>query len=350
MYHRLILLFLCLIVTKASFASSKVLVISSYGTDYQWSNSIMDGLNQNLKQEFPTLEFSREFLSSEFLGDTSSWGEKVNVLLSNYRKTPPLAIVLISDEAWMAYQDADVSDFKEVPLVLCGVKPHTIRAQELTQHLDSLQLSHFRPTTQVMEQYNATGVLRDMNVKGYLSLMDNLIDKLNRFVFITDGRFYGVYTRLLLQQEAEKNYPNIPVDYFDGRFDTTSMLLSSLGSIPPTAGVLMTSWLTGDHGFEYSKDYIYSQMGIRFRVPIFITNNIGLEKEYFVGGYFNDASFWGEKTAVLLNQILKGKSPREIQVETYRDEQCHIAWKVFERYHLNRNKLPQDVVFYNCPE
>lgn len=350
MYYRFILLFLCLFSFEASFAGPKVLVISSYGTDYQWSNSIMDELNKNLKKEFPTLEFNQEFLSSEFLNDTNSWGEKVNVLLGNYRKNPPLAIVLISDEAWMAFQDADVSDFKDVPLVLCAVKPHSIRSQELSQKFDSLQLSDFTPTTQVMKQYNATGVLREMNVKGYFSLMEALIDGLNRFVFITDGRFYGVYTRLLLQLEAEKSYPNIPADYFDGRFDTTSMLLANLPETPSTAGVLMTSWLTGDHGFEYSKDYIYSQLGTHLQTPIFITSNIGLEKEYFLGGYFNDASFWGEKTAVLLNQILRGQSPKEIQTEIYRDEQCHIAWKVFERYHLNRDSLPEGVVFYNCPE
>lgn len=341
---------MCLAFPDVFSENAKVLVISSYGTDYQWSNSIMDGLNQELKKEHPSIEFSREFLSSEFLGDISTWGDKVSVLLSNYRKTPPLAIVLISDEAWMAYQDAEISDFKDVPLILCAVKPHTIRTQELTRYLDSLQLSYFAPTTRVMEQYNATGVLREMNVSGYLSLMDQLIDRLNRFVFITDSRFYGVYTRLLLQQATEENYPNIPVDYFDARFETTSTLLSSLPEVPSTAGVLLTSWLTGDHGFEYSKNYIYSKMRKELQTPIFITNNIGLEKEYFVGGYFNDASFWGKEVAVMLNDILSGKSPKDIQPVVLRDEQCHIAWKVFEHYHLDPARLPENVVFYNCPE
>lgn len=348
--YLLIAAFLFLFQPDLFSGNKKVLVISSYGTDYQWSNSIMDAINQKLKQEHPSIEFSREFLSSEFLGDTDTWGDKVSVLLSNYRKTPPLAIVLLSDEAWMAYQDADVSAFKDVPLVLCAVKPHTIRSQELAKRLDSLQLSHFTPTTQVMEQYNATGVLREMNVSGYLSLMNRLIDKLNRFVFITDSRFYGVYTRLLLQQEAEKYYPDIPVDYFDGRFESTHTLLSSLSDIPPTAGVLLTSWLTGDHGFEYSKDYMYSRMESDLRAPIFITSNIGLEKEYFVGGYFNDDLFWGQKAADMLNDILGGKSPKDIRPVILHDEQCQIAWKVFERYHLNLEKLPDNVVFYNCPE
>ena len=348
--YLLIAIFLFLSTLDLFSGNNKVLVISSYGTDYQWSNSIMDAINQKLKQEYPSIEFSREFLSSEFLGDADTWGEKVGVLLSNYRKTPPLAIILISDEAWMAYQDADVSEFKDIPLLLCAVKPHTIYANELVRNLNSLHLSDFKVTTEEMKKYNATGVLRAMNTPGYLSLMRDLIDGLDRFVFITDGRFYGVYARLLLQQEVEKSYPGTPVEYLDARFVSTDSLLKRLPAIPATAGVLLTSWLTGDHGFEYSKDYIYNKMEHELSAPIFITNNIGLEKECFVGGCFNDASFWGQKTGEQLIEVLQGKRAKEVVTETFCDEQCQIAWKVFERYHLNERKLPRYVNFYNAPE
>ncbi|MEG1008159.1 MAG: ATP-binding protein, partial [Bacteroides sp.] len=327
----------------------KVLVLSSYGTDYQWSNSIADAIHRELKKEFPNIEFSREFLSSEFLDTADTWGDKVSVLLANYRKNPPLAIVLISDEAWMAYQDADFTEFENVPLLLCAVKPHTICTHTLDTYQNSLRLSYFRPTIEVMKHYNATGVLRAMNVSGYLGLMNNLIPDLDRFTFITDGRFYGIYTRLLLEQEVKRSYPDIPVDYLDARSITTDSLLRKLPEVTPTTGVLLTSWLTGNHGFEYSKDHVYSQMELDLQAPIFITNNIGLDKEYFVGGYFNTSSFWGKRTADQLIQILRGKSPRQIETTVEYDEQCRIAWKVFERYKLDKDNLPANTIFYNYP-
>lgn len=327
----------------------KVLVLSSYGTDYQWSNSIADVIRRELKAEFPNIEFSREFLSSEFLDNADTWGNKVSVLLGNYRKNPPRAIILISDEAWMAYQDANLNEFKEIPLLLCAVKPHTVCSQNLDNKKGSLQLSHFKPTMEVMKQYNAAGVLRAMNVSCYLGLMNNLIPNLDRFTFITDGRFYGIYTRLLLEQEVKRHYPTIPVDYLDARSVTTDSLLKKLPEITPTTGVLLTSWLTGNHGFEYSKDHVYSQMELDLQAPIFITNNIGLDKEYFVGGYFNESSFWGKKTADQLIQVLRGKSPRQIETTVQYDEQCRIAWKVFERYKLNKDNLPANTIFYNYP-
>lgn len=350
MRYLIIVALMCLSQLEALSANNKVLVISSYGTDYQWSNIIMDGISQEMKKVYPSIEFSREFLSSEFLGEIDTWGEKVSILLRNYRKNPPMAIVLISDEAWMAYQDANVTDFKDIPLILCAVKPHSIRTHEFSKNINSLSLSHFTPTTEVMKKYNATGVLRQMNTPGYLSLMRSLIKDLDHFVFITDKRFYGVYTRLLLEQEINQYCPEIPVEYVDARFVTTDSLLSRLPHFTPSTGILLTSWLTGEYGFEHSKDYLYSQMESKLSTPIFITNNIGLEKEYFVGGYFNEASFWGKKASDMLIDILHGKSPKDIKPSVYHDDECYIAWKVFEHYGLNHSKLPAKVRYYNRPE
>lgn len=331
-------------------ATGKVLVVSSYGTDYQWSNVIMDAISDRLKEAYPSIEFSREFLSSEMLEESDTWGNKMKVLLSNYRKNPPRAIILVSDEAWMGYQDANVTELKDVPLILCAVKPHSISISDFAAKRDSLTLDDFTPTIEMMKRYKATAVLREMNVPGYLALMDNLITGMNRFVFITDSRIYGIYTHLLLQQEAERSYPQIPIQNIDGRFIKTDSLLSLLPTIPSTAGVLLTSWLTGEYGFEYSKDYLYSRMENKLSTPIFITNDIGLEKEYFVGGYLNEASFWGQKTADLLLAVIGGVAPEDIPSEVFHDDQCHIAWRVFYHYGLNPEKLPAKVNYYNAPQ
>ena len=346
----IVILFIGLSHLEIFSATGKVLVVSSYGTDYQWSNTIMDAIGNRLKEVYPSIEFSREFLSSEMQDESDTWGTKMGVLLSNYRKNPPRAIILVSDEAWMGYQDVHVEEFKDVPLILCAVKPHSISTNDFAVKRDSLTLDDFTPTIEVMKRYKATGVLREMNTSGYLSLMDNLIVGLSRFVFITDSRFYGVYTHLLLQQEAKQSYPQIPVQNIDGRFINTDSLLSLLPTIPSTAGVLLTSWLTGEYGFEYSKDYLYSRMENKLSTPIFITNNIGLDKEFFVGGYLNEASFWGNKVADLLLAVLGGMSPEKIVPEIYHDDQCHIAWKVFHHYDLNPAKLPAKVKYYNAPQ
>lgn len=344
-------LLLCFVgLTAFAENANKVLIISSYGSDYQWSNSIVDALNIRLKKIYPGIELNIEYLSSELFVKTDNWTSKMEVILENYQETLPLAIVFVSDEAWLAYNSTNTERFKEVPLLLCAVKPHTIDVEKYTQKKNSLKLSDFQPTTEVMKHYNATGVLREMNISGYIDLMLEMLPQMDRLALVTDSRFYGVYTRILFEAGAKKHCPAYPVEYLDARFVQTDSLLRRLPAITKNTGVLMTSWLTGEHGFEYSKDYIYKEMASELKAPIFITNNIGIEKGYFIGGYFNRADFWGEAAGEMLLAIVGGKSPKEIAPVTLKDEQCYINWRVMNKFNLSEKNLSENVVYMNRPE
>lgn len=344
------LLFCFLSLTSFADNANKVLIISSYNSDCQWSNTIIDALNVRLKKVYQGVELNIEYLSSELFVKTDNWTSKMEVILDNYQETLPLAIVFISDEAWLAYNSANTERFKEVPLLLCAVKPHTIDVKKYIQKKNSLKFSDFQLTAEVMKRHNATGVLREMNVSGYIDLMLKMLPQMDRLALVTDSRFYGIYTRILFEEEVKKQNPEYPVEYLDARFIQTDSLLRRLPEITQNTGVLMTSWLTGGHGFEYSKDYIYKKMASELKTPIFITNNIGIRKGYFIGGYFNRAAFWGEEAGEMLLAIIGGKSPKEIAPVTAKDEQCYINWWVMHKFNLSEKNIPENVVYLNRPE
>lgn len=337
-------------VNAYSMASNKVLAISSYGADYQWSNAIVDEIALELNKAYPGIELNIEYLSSELFVKAENWELKINTILESYQDATPLAIIFISDEAWLAFNSVNTEKFKDVPLLLCAVKPHTIDLNIFQQDISKLQLSQFSSTQLVMKKYNATGVLREMNIHGYISLITNMVPKVDRFTLITDNRFYGVYTRLVFEDEIKNKHAKLPVEYLDARFINTDSLLNRLQDITPTTGVLLTSWLTGEHGFQYSKDYIYKNMSSILQTPIFITNNIGIEKGYFIGGLFNNSSFWGAKVATMLLDVIKGKSPKEIPSIIEKDEQCNIDWETLQKFDLLTNGLPDDVTYINEPQ
>lgn len=330
-------------------ADNNVLIISSYGTDYQWANSIIDGINLSVKKSYPNVELNVAYLSSERFTNTKQWVTKMDTILGRHKNDIPKAIVLISDEAWMAYRAADNTVFKDIPLLLCAVKPHSISIEEYNENYLSLSLDNFNETEGIMKEYNATGVLREMNIPGYIDLMKKTIPNLNRFTLITDNRFYGVYTRLLFEKEVRSNYPDYPVSFIDARFANTDTLLEKLPLTTPNTGVLLTSWLTGERGFTYSKNYVYKEMTSRTQAPIFITNNIGLDRGWFIGGYFNDAAFWGEMIGSMLTDIFKGVSPTEILPQLYRDEQCNINYEVLSKFKLSKKNLPKETIYSNVP-
>ncbi|MEG0500364.1 MAG: hypothetical protein RR550_04485, partial [Rikenellaceae bacterium] len=166
-----ILLFFVGLPEAWSHSSNKVLIISSYSTDYMWSNSIIDALNATLKENYPALELNIEYLSSEQFTEPKSWVRKLNILFQNYEECPPLAVVLISDEALMAYRAADRSHIKDTPVILCAVKPHSISIDDYCKKYNTLQFSDFTSTESLLPKYNATGIIRSMNINGYINLM-----------------------------------------------------------------------------------------------------------------------------------------------------------------------------------
>lgn len=330
-------------------ANNNVLIISSYGTDYQWANSIIDGINLKLKKSDTGVEIEVEYLSSERFTSTKRWVNKMDTLLGKYKNDIPKAIVLISDEAWMAYRAADNVPFKDVPLLLCAVKPHSISIEAYSDDYLSLSLNDFSETLDLMKGYNSTGILREMNISGYADLMVSTVPELNKFTLITDNRFYGVYTRLLFEKEMRTKYPDYQVDYIDARFANTDTLLQKLPKITKNTGVLLTSWLTGEHGYTYSKNYVYKEMTAKIQTPVFITNDIGMDRGWFIGGYFNDAGFWGENIGSMLIEILKGSSPADILPQIYRDEQCNINYGVLSKFKLSKKNLPKETIYTNVP-
>lgn len=53
-----VITFVWLFFAKTLAAENKVLIISSYGADYKWSNSIVDGIRAELKNSYPGIELN----------------------------------------------------------------------------------------------------------------------------------------------------------------------------------------------------------------------------------------------------------------------------------------------------
>ncbi|MEG2554554.1 MAG: hypothetical protein RSA53_00490, partial [Odoribacter sp.] len=185
-----------------------------------------------------------------------------------------------------------------------------------------------------------------MNIDGYIDLMNTLIPNLNQYTFITDNRFYGIYTRLLLEDYFKRNGMSHPVNYLDARFITTDTLIKQLNYITHKTGLLLTSWLTGEVGFEYSKQYVYNLMSSVLKTPIFITNDIGINSGHFLGGYYFNAENWGKETGKQILDVLKYH--RTTKNKCLTETQCHINWNVLEKFNILQSQLPKNTKFVNA--
>lgn len=331
-------------------SNKKVLVICSYSSDYAWSNLIIDNLSAEVKKYSPHSEMMIEYLSSEKFVDVKLWTERVQLLLNSYMNDLPAAIVLVSDEAWMSYRAVDNASFKNVPLILCGVKAHSITLNDYSTKHKVLTMEDYSSTEEIAKEYKATGVLRGLNVKGMMDIMDKLIPNLNHYVFLTDSRFYGIYLRLLLEDYMSKINIYKTVDYFDARFIDADAMLAKLSNIDPNTGVLLSSWIMGGEGFHYSPKYIYDNMSSRLNAPIFITADIGVNTGGFIGGCFNESGIWGKETADLVNRVIGGIDVQKIPIKTITDSDSYINWNVLTKHRLSIDMLPASTKYINRPE
>lgn len=326
----------------------KVLIISSYGSDYQWSNNVISGFKDYLDQEHLNVDINVEYLTSEIFVNPHVWVERIQTIIDNYESNKPAMIVLISDEAWMGYRGANISAYKNIPIVLSAIKPLTIDIDKYRQ-IKPL-LTDFTLTQDIAKQMgNVTGILREVNIADNIKLMERLLPEMTEIAFITDDRFYGIYSQLLARKAMEQ-HPKLTAKYYDGRYITTDSLINAMSTFQPTTGVMLTSWLTGKHGYEYSKIYLYKKMHDILQTPIFITNNIGMERSYFIGGYFLNSVFWGTEAAKTAVRLLHGEEPSRIPLTTSIATTPLIDYKELDEFGISANLLPKGAIILNKPE
>jgi signal transduction histidine kinase len=327
-----------------------VLIISSYSSGYTWSDEIIDYIGSNLMlSEKHNYEISLEYLASEYQQDPQYWRFRLNVIMNSYRKQPPDLIVLVSDEAWFAFRHAWKKYYENVPVLLVAVKSAS-PAEEQLENPDSLSsYTQFAKTTDLLRENNATGIIRELNIGGVISLMDTMVDDLREVAVITDSRLQGVYTSLMTRDVLENERKDLKGRFIKASDVSTDSLFKIVSGFGDTTAMILSSWFTPGYGFNYSMNYVYSRISKVSSSPMFGVVAKAVENGYFAGGYFMPENFWGSKALKYIEKIAAGVLPASLPAEVYTDSQCHLNWTAVKRYNLNTENLPDGAKFFDKP-
>ena len=79
-------------------------------------------------------------------------------------------VILIADAAWMAYRYTRQDSWKNVDVLLVGVKKYSL---DLSEYLHPTRLSahNFQLTQDLCRSYNATGITEDIYIPQNIQLM-----------------------------------------------------------------------------------------------------------------------------------------------------------------------------------
>lgn len=327
-----------------------VLIISSYSSGYTWSDEIIDYIGSSLMlSEKHNYEINLEYLASEYQHDPQYWRFRLNVILNSYRKQPPDLIVLVSDEAWFAFRHARKKYYEDVPVLLVAVKSASPSEEQL-ENLDSISsYTQFARTTDLLRENNATGIIRELNVKGVISLMDTMVDDLREVAVITDSRLQGVYTSLMAKEILENERRDLRGKFIRSSEVSTDSLFKVVSGFGDTTAMILSSWFTPGYGFNYSMNYVYSKISSISSSPMFGVVAKAVETGYFAGGYFMPENFWGSEAVKYIEKIAAGVLPASLPAVVYTDSQCHLNWEAVKRYHLSTRNIPDDTKIFDRP-
>lgn len=327
-----------------------VLIISSYSSGYTWSDEIIDYIGRSMMlSEKHNYEINLEYLASEYQHDPQYWRFRLNVIMNSYRNQVPDLIVLVSDEAWFAFRHARKKHYENVPVLLVAVKSASPSEEQLANPDSISSYTQLANTRDLLRENNATGVIRELNIRGVINLMDTMVDDLREVAVITDSRLQGVYTSLMARDVLENERKDLKGRFIRSSEVSTDSLFKIVRGFGDTTAMLLSSWFTPGYGFNYSMNYVYSEISSISSSPMFGVVAKAVENGYFAGGYFMPENFWGKEAVKYIEKIAAGLLPSSLPPEIYTDSQCHLNWEAMKRYNLNTKNLPDNTKIFDRP-
>lgn len=351
MYRMLIILLLFMTAffsVKAHEQDEYILIVSSYSVNYPWPKAIEDSFRSELSVARSPAKVISEYLNCDQFSYPDIWLDKMSLILKGYSEQPPVMIVLIADEAWMAYRKAYAGQWGDnVKILLAGVKENTIDFDLYVQK-DELKPSDLISNESLMSDYHITGIFEDLHVDKTIQLMQELLPGMKELVLISDNCFYGIYANLLTREIVGSHFPTLKFTSFDGRFLSTESMYSRLESLSPQAGVLMSSWFQDVEGHSEPFDLVNKEICRLAGRPVFSLSDWGKDRIRFVGGYYSQAGSYGKDLARMALSLMAGKDIAQIPMYKFVDGLgYHLDAKIMNKYGLVLNQDVKEITLYN---
>ena len=391
------------VLDTSSVSSPKILIISSYRAEADWSKRLIDGLVADLNQQYPNVYIHVGYMNLEvdaptvalftlrsilwsfadYASSTSTSAEdsRVNSIFSSEKR--PDVLIFIGNDALLFYQSYGpwLEKWRSVPIVVCGaaeqlvtenwnplkgIKFDSLAPVEERREVDVFVLEKIKNTVEqglpsrpetydghpgntFQVPFNLTGVKSVLPIRENLELIHSLVTDLEEIVWVDSDFYTADYAQWLVGKELAANYPNIKFSQISqNRFNTDSIYNEILKPVSHKA-YLTYSWDVLGMYSRQSDEQIKTLFSNYSTVPLFSLTHRSLNP-YWVGGYYRPCREYVDKTIKQVNRILAGEPVNSIPFETITDGQIVLDQPILERYGLWDNaKSLSDVRYVNVP-
>lgn len=347
-----IFLFILLLYRNFTFASQAkeilphILVISSYSPLKEGGNHIISSFLKEINSK-KDAAIAVEYMDSESFPEYAHWESWINSLFSAY-ENPPELVVLIGNEVWSVYHKCCPAAWKNIPIVLGGVKGAYIDYQDWPEH-QVKSVNNFPSLSSSFGDYNVTGYYLIDYIKENIELIRKLQPEVTDIAFCYDDRYKHQFLESYLQSIFQE-FEGLRLHYWVGSQLSTADLIDSIASYDENLAVLSAGWYTDVNRYSHAYSMLQNEFAQESKHLVYEVMDQDFTTVDFVGGYFVSGVEIGKDLADLVYRILENGFENSPSFSlTPSQPAYHLNYEIFKLFNLSDQLLSKSVVWYNIP-
>ena len=321
-----------------------ILLISSYFPDKENSKIAIETFSKVLSAEIDC-RITVEYMDSESSPDFPAWENWMTQLFEVY-KTSPDVLVIFGGEAWMAHTVACPPSWRNVPVVLGGVKRGYIDYAHYAPG-DIRSVASLRSMPESFGDFRVTGYYVNDYFRENMELIRRMEPEARRIAFIYDNRYgFNFLTPYLKKLAEEAGFEGL--DTFYGNELTTTQLVDSVMSRDESYAILSSGWYTDALHYPHAHSMLLNELRLNQSKYFYLIMDQGPDNPSFLGGYYVSAENIGRDLAGLTGRVLTEGIDRSpgFQV-TPSAPKYYINYKAFLSTDIDESRLPSGTVLLN---
>ena len=351
-----IVTFLCLLFISPVFGQDdckkQILLINARDSYEPYKNALVELLTEELRIVNCKPEFIYEDLDTPHIFSQSQFEKKRKDFLKRSQNIKPDLVIFLYNSSFQLLQQDVYDKWGDIPTILYAER-QTIGAdnQALFEKTFSDNDS-IRYLSEFNERRNFTIIYNKVHIYETISMMKQMIPKLEEIGFIYDNKWSGIQNAKLFVRYMKQYFPDIRMRLLSNKKMNTTQLLDTINLMPPNTALIYSSWVRVKRD-QLSAHYdarIHTIVSGLSKYPIFTLYDYGVKEGVFAGGFF-------PFTKTILSTITESAVEKLFPPPySHIDQSIHvIAYPVLNYRYISARKLPingllADSFFYDRPE
>ncbi|MDD7794682.1 ABC transporter substrate binding protein [Clostridium sp. 'White wine YQ'] len=313
--------------TYAAEREYNVLLINSYDSAFTWTKEETSGIFKTLNNSNMNIKTNVEYMDWKNYPYDENIENFKNQLKYKY-SNKKIDLIITTDDAALEFALKNRDEITgNVPIVFCGVYGYSANS--------------------LLRSYNnITGVLEKIDTKGTLSAALKIYPETKKIYVINDDTESGLSSVSEINQSVKELNKNLEVISLDKI--RISNLEEDLPKNIDNSVFIMTTFSRDVTGKTVQIEDMARKISNILDKPLFQV--YGMTKGYgTIGGSLLNGEDHGSRAALMVLDILKGKSTNEIPIYDKVDSKNIFDYSVMQKYKISGGQLPENSTIINKP-